>query len=184
LSPVELPVDGLTDGGVRLRLVAEADLPAIVVAAQDPEIPRWTRVPSPYGEEDAREWQRSSAAGQEAGTDLHLLIVDAEDDRLLGAIGMHEISRQRGTCTVGYWLAAEARGRGVATRALRLLCEFAFEQLEVVRIELAVDPGNAASIGVAERAGFRREGLLRSFIEIKGKRRDVLMYSLLPTDAR
>ena len=52
--PIECPVEGLSDGGVRLRLIAEADLPVIVAACQDPEIPRWTRVPDPYGESEAR----------------------------------------------------------------------------------------------------------------------------------
>jgi RimJ/RimL family protein N-acetyltransferase len=169
---------------VRLRPVADADVPAITAAVQDPEIPRWTRVPSPYGTEDAREWQRIADAGRVAGTDLALLIVDADDDGLLGSAGLHGVSPESGRCSAGYWVAAEARGRGVATRALRLLCEFAFDRLGMARIELWIDLDNPASIGVAERAGFQREGLMRSFMEINGERRDMWMYSLLPDDPR
>jgi [ribosomal protein S5]-alanine N-acetyltransferase len=169
---------------VRLRPIADADIPRVVAALQDPEIPRWTRVPSPYGEEDAREWQRLAAEGQEAATDLALLIVDAEDDRLLGAIGLHGMAPYTGRCYAGYWLAADARGRGAATHALRLLCEFAFDRLGIARIELWIDPENPASIAVAERMGFQREGLMRSFLEVKGERRDMWMYSLLPEDLR
>ena len=67
-------------------------------------------------------------------------------------------------------------------RGLRLLCRYAFDELDVKRVELWIEPGNGASLRVAEAAGFRREGLLRSFMHIGGRRRDMLMYSLLPND--
>lgn len=180
--PIEFPVEGIDDGVVRLRLVTDADVEAVIEAVADPEIPRWTRVPSPYGESDARHWLRASSTGLAAGTDLAALIVDAGDDRLLGAAALHAISPESGRCTAGYWLAAGARGRGIATRALSLLCHYGFEELGLARIELWIDPDNARSLAVAERAGFSREGLLRSFRQVGGVRRDMLMYSLLPDD--
>jgi len=76
----------------------------------------------------------------------------------------------------------EARGRGVATRALRLIAAWAVEEIGAGRVQLYTDPANEASQRVAEKAGFRREGMLRSWTEIKGSRRDVVMYSLLPDD--
>ena len=91
-------------------------------------------------------------------------------------------SRRRGACDIGYWLAREARGRGVMTRAVRLLSAWAFGELLVDRIEIIVDPRNASSRAVAERAGFRFEGVLRSYVVIKDRRRDMAMYSLLRTD--
>jgi [ribosomal protein S5]-alanine N-acetyltransferase len=178
--PIEFPVEGLSDGVVRLRLIADADLPAIVAAARDPEIPRWTRVPEPYGEEHARQFQRSATIGLAAGTDLPVLIADAADDRLLGAVGLHGLDPSTGRCHAGYWVAAEARHRGIASRALGLLCGYGFDELDVKRIEVWIDPENVASLRVAERVGFTREGLLRSFMPIAGRRRDMLMYSLLP----
>lgn len=183
-QPIEFPVEGLSDGEVRLRLMAEADVPRVVEALQDPEIPRWTVVPSPYGEQDAVQWLRASVAGLTGGTDLTALVVDARDDALLGAVALHAISPEHGRCSAGYWLAAGARGRGVATRALGLLCRYAFGALGVHRVELWIDPDNAPSLGVAERAGFVREGLLRSFRVIAGEPRDMLMYSLLRGDER
>jgi [ribosomal protein S5]-alanine N-acetyltransferase len=179
-AAIEFPAEGLSDGVVRLRLVADADLPAIVEAVQDPEIPRWTAVPRPYGEGDARHWVRSAAVGLQAGTDLVAVIADASDDRVLGAAGLHGLDPATGRCHAGYWVAAEARRRGVASGALHLLCAYGFERLQVKRVELWIDPENSASLGVAEAVGFRREGLLRSFIPIQGRRRDMLMYSLLP----
>jgi RimJ/RimL family protein N-acetyltransferase len=180
--PIEFPVEGLTDAVVRLRLMSDADIPGIVAAVQDPQIPRYTTVPDPYGEQDARHWQRMATTGLRAGTDLPALVVDAGDGRLLGAVGLHNLDPETGRCSAGYWVAAPERGRGVARRGLELLCRFAFEQLAAKRIELWIEPANAPSLAVAEAVGFRREGLLRSFMPIKDVRRDMLMYSLLPDD--
>jgi RimJ/RimL family protein N-acetyltransferase len=185
LSPqaIEFPVEGLSDGVVRLRLMADSDLPAVVAAVQDPQIPRYATVPDPYGDEEARHWQRMATTGFEAGTDLATLIVEPSDDALLGAIGVHGLCPETGRCSAGYWVAARARRQGVATRALRLICGFAFEQLAAARIELWIEPENVPSQRVAERVGFAREGLLRSFMPIGDVRRDMLMYSLLPPEA-
>jgi RimJ/RimL family protein N-acetyltransferase len=179
---IEFPVEGLSDGVVRLRLIADADLEAIVDAVQDPEIPRFTLVPEPYGSGEARLWQRTAAAGLHAGTDLATVIVDEDDDTLLGSVGLHNLDPESGRCSAGYWVSASARGRGVARRGLQLLCPFAFAELGVQRIELWIEPVNVASLRVAEAAGFRREGLLRSYMALGGERRDMLMYSLLPSD--
>jgi ribosomal-protein-alanine N-acetyltransferase len=106
--------------------------------------------------------------------------VDAETDELLGSIGLALIGDGRGN--FGYWTRKEARGRDVATRALLLLTRWAAREHRLARLQLIVEPGNTASIRVAEKAGFRREALLRSYIELKGTRRDVYMYALLAED--
>jgi RimJ/RimL family protein N-acetyltransferase len=81
----------------------------------------------------------------------------------------------------GYWCAADVRGRGMVTRALRLLCRYAFHELEMRRLEAVVDPHNVASQRVAEKVGFRREGVMRSHMQHPdGRRRDSVLYSLLP----
>ena len=183
-SPIELPVEGLSDGIVRLRPIAEADIDAVTAACQDPEIARYTTIPAPYERHHAREWMSASAAGIASGTDLGLLAVDAETGRLLGSVGLHSLDPVSGRCSSGYWIAREARGRGIAARALRLLCGFAFDELNVRRVELWIEPENAASRRVAGAVGFVCEGRLRSFMVINGARRDMLMYSLLPADLR
>ena len=178
--PISFPVEGLSDGVIRLRLMTDADVASVTAAVQDPEIPRWTTVSSPYREEEARQWRRMATSGIAGGTDLPTLIVDAASDELLGAVGIHGIDPASGRCSAGYWVAAPARRQGVASRGMRLLCRFAFYELGVQRIELWIDPSNTSSLGVAETVGFTREGLLRSFMPIQGRRRDMLMYSLLP----
>jgi RimJ/RimL family protein N-acetyltransferase len=182
-APIEFPVGGLSDGSVRLRLLAEADLPALVAACQDPEIARWTHVPDPYTEADARDWSRLQDRLRREGSELHLLVVDAGTDRLLGAIGL-TVDRADGRGVLGYWVASEARSRGVATRAVRLLSAWALEELDLGRVQINVEPDNEASQRVAEAAGFTREGVLRSYAVIKGRRRDMIVFSLLSGEAR
>jgi RimJ/RimL family protein N-acetyltransferase len=182
--PIEFPVEGLSDGVVRLRLMAEADLPAIVAACQDPEIPRWTRVPEPYGDSEARSWFEQEAAQRARGEQLGLLIVDPGNGRLLGSVGIVHVDQQEGRCELGYWMARDSRGRGLATRAVRLLSGWTFENLSVDRIEIHAEPENAASRRVAERAGFTLEGVLRSYLVNKGLRRDAASYSLLRGELR
>ena len=151
-------------------------MPALVTACQDPEIPRWTLVPAPYTDEHGREFVGRHVRGE--ADEVGFAIVDASNDELLGAIGLGR--PREGTGGIGYWVAAGARGRGVATRAVRLLCRWAFDELGLARIEIQAEPENEASWRTAERAGFTREGLLRSWLELKGRRRDFYGYSLLP----
>jgi ribosomal-protein-alanine N-acetyltransferase len=184
MRPIEFPVDGLADDAIRVRLIADSDLDAIAAACRDPEIARFTTVPSPYARHHAREWQQRSAAGMAAGTDIGAVVVDAQTDELFGSVGLHAIDPSTGRCAGGYWVVAEARGRGVASRGMRLLCEYAARELGVARIELWIEPENLPSRRVAEAVGFRREGLMRSFMPIQGRRRDMLMYALLADDLR
>lgn len=83
---------------------------------------------------------------------------------------------------VAYWLKRGARGRGVASRVLRRLAAWAFQELGIARLWLEADPGNTASQRVAEKAGFVREGLLRSHCVRDGARHDCVLFSLLPLD--
>ena len=182
--PIAFPVGGLSDGVVRLRLIAEADLAAIVAACQDPEIPRWTRVPEPYGEPEARSWFAQEAEQRRRGEQLGLLVVDLGSGRLHGSVGIVHVDPQEGRCELGYWTARESRGRGLATRAVRLLSGWVFQNLPVDRIEIHAEPENVASRQVAERAGFSFEGVLRSYLVNKGVRRDAASYSLLRGELR
>jgi RimJ/RimL family protein N-acetyltransferase len=180
--PIEFPVEGISDGAVRLRLPSDADVPRIVEACRDPEVSRYTTVPSPYHPSHTVEWMQRGMAGIAAGTDLHTVIAEADGEDVLGTISLHEINRAAGRCVAGYLTAPWARRRGVAARALHLLCRFAFDDLRLARVEVTIEPGNAPSRATAESVGFREEGLLRSYMSVAGARRDMLMYSLLPGD--
>jgi RimJ/RimL family protein N-acetyltransferase len=169
-----------TDDVVRLREWRTDDAPAVVVACNDPLNQRWlAALPSPYTDEHALEYIRECL---DAGEDRHAFaIADATTDELLGAI---DVSVNRfGVGHVGYWVAPHARGRGVCTRALRLLTRWTLDELGLGRVELMTDPENHASQRVAEKAGFTREGRLRSALAYRdGRRVDAFMFSAVPED--
>jgi RimJ/RimL family protein N-acetyltransferase len=166
-----------------LRPWREADIPAVVAACQDPEIPRWTRVPSPYGEADARAYMLHRYDAIETATAAPFAVVDAtEDTHLLGSVALMRFDWNHARGEVGYWLGREARGAGHATRAVRLICAWGFERLGLERIELMAATGNPASQRVAERAGFTREAVLRSYFPGRDGRQDMVAFGLLATD--
>ncbi len=158
----------------------DADVAAVAAVADEPQIARFTSVPSPYSETDARAWLTVTRAGLRAGTDLHPLIVDAETDEVLGACGLSARSRDPNTWEAGYWVGVAHRGRGLAGRAIRLITRFAFDELGAQRLEILAEEVNPGSTRTALGCGFTREGVLRSYLEIGGARRDIVVHSLLP----
>jgi RimJ/RimL family protein N-acetyltransferase len=168
------------DGIVALERLTTSHLPEVVGACRDPEIARWTVVPSPYTEADARDWLSMADDGWRAGTEATFAMVDASTATLLGGIGIRTANWP--VTELGYWVAAPARGRGIAARGVRLLSSWAFHELGAVRVEIVTDVENLASQRVAEKAGFQREGILRRRLEVKGRRSDCVMFSLLPAD--
>jgi len=151
------------------------DVPAIAAICQDAEIARWTTVPTPYSDEDARQFvtEMTSPDLEDA---LGLAIV-TQAGEVAGAITMWIVIP--GVVEFGYWVSAGARGRGYMPRALMLLAGWAVETMEIRRVQLGTIPGNTASERVAEKTGFSREGVLRSFADQRGDARDVTMWSLL-----
>jgi RimJ/RimL family protein N-acetyltransferase len=166
---VELRGDGLV-----LRLWREDDAESVYLACQDPEILHWMpSIPRPYTRADA---QAFVTGRLDLGPHQFAIV---EHDGPIGSIGLRVNEQRIGH--ISFWCAREARGRGVTTRALRLLCEYALAELAVERLELITDPDNWASQRVAEKVGFRREGVLRShLLHPSGRRRDSIMFSLLP----
>jgi len=175
------PPDELFAGTVTLRKWRAGDAASIAAACSDREVQRWLPLPSPYTESHALEYVATMEEDAATGRGFALAIVDPGSDRPLGSIGCR-MARATGVADVGYWVAPDARGRGLATMALRTLTTWVFANLHPARIELLADPGNVASQRVAEKAGFSREGVLRSYHEHRGQRIDVVMFSLLPTD--
>lgn len=167
----------LRDRELVLRPWQIEDVPDVEAACRDREIARWIPfVPRPYTQDDAEEFVRGCI---EAGPERHAFAI-VRADTLLGSIDMTVNSHSyRGH--IGYWMVAGARGHGLCTRALRLLSAWAFAELGLQRLELITDPDNHASQRVAEKVGFRREGVLRAHLRHPdGRVRDSVMWSLLP----
>jgi RimJ/RimL family protein N-acetyltransferase len=149
----------LRDGDLVLRPKRDDDVDAVTAACQDPEISRWTRVPSPYTRADAEAYLARSAADEAAGRSANFFAVDAADSRLLGSFSLLGLDGDPGYAEIGYWTAAEARRRGVATRAVRLLTQWALEQGRT-KLEILAHKDNAPSRRVAEKAGYTDTGEL------------------------
>ena len=144
----------LTDGVIVLREWRDDDVEPAVVATADPEIPRWTPIPSPNTAENVRAFLAEPLEGK-----VRLVIADPQTDELIGSVGIVAVDDARGEGEIGYWVAAEHRGRGVATRAVRLLAGWALGERGLKRVELQIDPDNVNSRRVAEKAGFAFDGV-------------------------
>ena len=162
------------------------DVPNRIMAFADPSILRfsWPRT-TPYTEADARNFFIEQEEARLRGEELSFAFAEPEDTTVvLGGGSVYGIDLDQGRASVGYWVSPEARGRGVATHATRLLASWSFNALGIARLELTCGPDNEASQRVALRCGFIREGMLRSHMPFKGGRRDTVMFSLLPGDLR
>lgn len=168
MDAIPIPDPPLTDGDLLLRYRRESDVHALVAALQDPEISRWTRVPFPYTEADAREFLTASEEQRLAGLHLNLLVTDTSSAALLGAVGLMRAEGAPDVGEMGYWTARAARGRNVCPRAVVLLRDWGTRALGLRRVEALIDTANAPSQRVAEKAGFADTGELRPCPRIEG----------------
>jgi RimJ/RimL family protein N-acetyltransferase/nitrite reductase/ring-hydroxylating ferredoxin subunit len=177
------PNPPLSDGVVTLRPFRADDAAGIAAACQDPQVARWIPIiPIPYTEQDAKEFILLALQAWADGTSYEFCIADAATDRYLGSVGVHP-SREATRYAIGYLVAPEARGRGIATRAVKLALRWALGNLVVDRLALWTLPGNVASQRVAENAGFRYEGLIRNSQDGRdGHSVDAVMFAMTPDD--
>jgi ribosomal-protein-serine acetyltransferase len=180
MAELLVPEPPLTDGAIALRPFTRADIPWVVEACQDPEIPRFTLVPQPYEESHASEWIATHANERASGEALSLAIVDGDEP--LGSVSLLRIDWSQLRGEVGYWVAPWGRGRGAAPRAVRLLAAHGFAACGLQRIEVIPYTDNPASQRVAEKVGAKREGVMRAYFLARGERHDCVMYALLPDD--
>jgi RimJ/RimL family protein N-acetyltransferase len=180
MGELPFPREPLSDGQVMLRPWRDADIAAKAAWGDDPVIVRWTDVPAGYTEANARAHAEKVEAERRAGRGLDLAIVDAASDRVLGACDIRRPDPgDPALGELGYLVGADARGRGVATRALALVVAYAFDELGFARVQALVHPDNPASARVLEKLGFQREGLLRGYRAGEHGREDRVLYSLL-----
>jgi RimJ/RimL family protein N-acetyltransferase len=184
--PVRPPQPPLSDGVVTLRQWGEkGDVEVITAACNDQAIAEFLDlIPSPYTPDDARAYISLCRDGWADGTLTNFAIASAETGEAVGSIGIRWLEPEQGVAEVGYWVAPEARGNGVCTRALRLVSRWVLQNCGMERLQLRADELNPASRNVAENAGFTQEGILRSsrFNPRQGRRVDFVMYSLLPAE--
>jgi RimJ/RimL family protein N-acetyltransferase len=167
--------------GVRLVPLGREHLPGLERAVEDPEIVHGTRIPEPPPPGFHETWLERYEEGWRDGSRAGFAIED-ESGAFLGIAVAPRVDGAAQTAELGYAVLAEARGRGVATDALRLLTEWAFAELGAMRLELMISVANEPSKRVAERCGYVREGVLRSVYVKPGRREDTEIWSRLAAD--
>lgn len=157
-------------------------MPALVAAWRDPEMARWMpEATHPFEAELALAFIDDAAAHLSTGESVALAIADESTDEAVGSVTLHVWGPRH--WNVGYWVAADRRRHGLATEAVTKLSRWAFAaNPKLTRLSLYTLPGNQPSQKVAERAGFRREGLLRRWGEVNGEQLDWVMFSLIRED--
>lgn len=150
--PIPLPDPPLQEGDLELRPWRAGDGPALAKAWADPEVARWTGVPASTDPEAAERWIAGEADRRARGLALDLVIEVA--GVVAGEVGLVNVDGQPGTAEIGWWVAAEHRGRGVAATAAHLVAAWAIDELSVSTVCARCHPDNPASGAVARAAGF------------------------------
>lgn len=147
----------------------------------EPWEPRWA-----HDELERRAWRRRLRRYRQdfdSGVGVTFLVFERATDELAGGIAIGNIRRGAAQAgQVGYWMGERFAGRGLMLDALNLVVPFAFHSLRLHRVEAACIPNNARSVRLLEKAGFRREGLLRSYLRINGSWQDHHLYALTAED--
>jgi RimJ/RimL family protein N-acetyltransferase len=169
---LSFPEEGLRFDNLVLRLPGFEDLQGLAAAFTDGELSEADNI-SPFSRDELAERLPHSP------TLVRLVVADVESGVIFGGGTLHHLDPKRSVIEIGYWLYPRARGRGIATKIARALAEYAFT-LGIQRVAAYVEVGNLQSERVIERAGFTREGIIRSLPKSEGRRVDKTIFSLLP----
>ncbi|MBU2669737.1 GNAT family N-acetyltransferase [Actinoplanes bogorensis] len=172
----------ITAGDIRLRPFEEGDIPWVYEVSLDQRVQKYVQLPIPYRLADAEFFVREMAvAAWDNGSRAEFVVEpEAGGTARWGRVGFGLDGAGAGQ--IGYWMDPAARGRGVATAAVRALCRWGFEVLGLGLIEWRAEVGNHASRRVAEKAGFRVEAVLRQRLVHRGGRVDAWVGSMLPSE--
>jgi len=182
MAPADLPpwpAEPVAYGPVVLREFYDRDVPMIRELATDPYVPPIGSLPANASQQEAQDWIDRQRGRLAEGAGFSFAIAEAGTGRGVGGIGLWLTALGHGRAAAGYSVIPSARGQGLAAAALTAVTGFAWSIPALHRIELYIEPWNQGSIRTAERAGYEREGLLRSHQEIGGRRRDMLLYAVI-----
>jgi RimJ/RimL family protein N-acetyltransferase len=131
-----------------------------------------------YSIEETRTWIEHCGVARARGSEFHF-VIESPGGELLGTCGLNQLRLENRMANLGYWVRTSATGRGVATRAVRELADFAFRETDLVRLEIVVAVDNRASLRVAEKAGAIREGIANQRVRLHGRSQDAVVFALL-----
>ena len=174
----------ITAGRLHLRPWQPADADAVLAICQDPAVQRWTRVPVPYLREHAESYVGEvSPQAWAAGTAAHFAVLDAVSARVLASVSLMDVDERDAVAEVGFWCAADARGRGITAEAVAAVCRWGFAAVGLRRVAWYAEVGNTASRRVAQKCGFRFECVARGRLTARGGgQADAWQAALLATD--
>jgi RimJ/RimL family protein N-acetyltransferase len=182
MSQLRAPEPSLSDGVVLLRPWQEADASALALVLNNPEAARWTSTPQPYRESDALAWFATHPDRWRRGLSGAFAITETERNRVVGSAELKVLDWTHCIGEVAYAVAPRDRGKGFATRAVHLMSSWALGEVGLERLELFAHPDNPASQRVALKAGYVREGVARSVRIMRGRRVDLVVFSLICSD--
>jgi ribosomal-protein-serine acetyltransferase len=165
-----------------LRPFVPDDAPAFVAAVRESSstLSRWMPwAHEGYTIDEARAWIGHCQRGWEQRTGFEFGIFDAASGMLVGGCGLNHVNQLHGFCNLGYWVRQSCQGRGAAVGLIGALSDYAFSQLGLGRVEIVVGVGNAASLGVARKAGAQEEGIARNRLRLGTHFMDAHMLALV-----
>jgi [ribosomal protein S5]-alanine N-acetyltransferase len=165
-----------------LRPLRAGDVPALFEVFSDAEVMRYWST-APFGTEaEARELLRRIDDGFRARSLFQWGVARRSDDLVIGTCTLFRLERAHRRAELGFALSRREWGQGLGSQAVRRLIAFAFDTLDLFRLEADVDPNNERSLRLLGRLGFRREGHLRARYHIGGEVQDAVMLGLLRSD--
>ncbi len=182
INHLSAPNPPLADDTIRLEPLAQAHARDFAEIVKDPEIKRYTRVPSGADGAFVREWLGRYESGWLDGSRAGFCIRSARDDDFYGFAAIVQLDLAGNEGEIGYMVAPAARGHGISARAVELLTGWGFAELGLERLELRIDVINVASVRIAERVGYRLDGVLRNVHFKEGLRCDTGVWSRLRSD--
>lgn len=179
MSPVlpPWPVEPPAHGDVVLRRWSDDDAAVVRELSSDPYVPLVTTIPARATGAQAVAWVGRQHARHTDGTGFSFAVAERATGAAVGQVGLWLAELPEGRASAGYVIAPAARGRGCARSALLAVTAFAWTVPGLHRVQLFVEPANEASVRTARGAGYEPEGLLRSYREIGGRRRDMLVFA-------
>jgi ribosomal-protein-serine acetyltransferase len=180
-----LPFIKLTDGSITLRPFEFGEANSLHQAVHESlaELEPWMSwANDQYTTETAQNFITITRAQWSNGAHYAFAIVDTDSNQLLGGCSLSHIHPVYYFCNLGYWVRTSQKGKGIAGRAAKLAAHFAFEKVNLIRVEIVIAVGNSASQQVAEKIGAHYEGILFNRMTVGTQILDAHMYSLLPSD--
>jgi ribosomal-protein-serine acetyltransferase len=165
-----------------LRLLKDSDADELyaLIDANRAYLSQWMPWPSAQTLDDTSNFIRTTRRQLAENNGFQAAIVF--ESSIIGVIGFHAVHWEHRTTSIGYWLAEKHQGKGTMTQAMRSLVEHALGTWQLNRVEIRVAPENARSRAIAERLGFREEGILRKIERIGDRYLDGVVYAMLASD--